>query len=95
MPLNYREGMRRLGVVAGALGAVAGAIGGYLLAIDAHASASKGLLGEPVLVDYAVAALLPACGFLVPWGAIRVLVWIWAGFSEGPSARGQARPARR
>ena len=59
MPLNFREGMRRLGILVGVLGAIAGAIGGYLLAIDAHASAAKGLLGEPVLVDYAVAASLP------------------------------------
>jgi hypothetical protein len=95
MPLNFREGMRRLGIVAGVFGAVAGAIGGYFLAMDAHASATKGLLGEPVQVDYAVAASLPVVGFLVPWAAIRVLVWIWAGFSEQPSARGQANAARR
>ena len=95
MPLNFREGMRRLGIVAGVLGAVAGAIGGSWLAMDAHASAAKGLLGEPVLVDYAVAASLPVVGFLATWGAIRVLVWIWAGFSEQPSARRQGQTASR
>ena len=95
MPLNFREGMRRLGIVAGVLGAVAGAIGGSWLAMDAHASAAKGLLGEPVLVDYAVAASFPVVGFLATWGAIRVLVWIWAGFSEQPSARGQGQTASR
>src|SRR5215471_5365527 len=87
MPLNFKEGMRRLGVVAGVLGAGAGAIGGYLLAMDAHASAAKGLLGEPVLVDYAVAASLPVLGFLLTWGASRVLVWVWAGFA-GESGSG-------
>ena len=84
MPVNFREGMRRLGVVAGVLGAGAGAVGGYWLAMDAHTSAAKGLLGEPVLVDYAVAASLPVLGFLAPLLAVRVLVWIWAGFSEEP-----------
>ena len=87
--------MRRLGIVAGVLGAVAGAISGYLLAIDAQASAGKGLLGEPVLVDYAVAASLPVVGFLAPWGTIRVLIWVWAGFSEQASARGQGQTAGR
>jgi hypothetical protein len=80
--------MRRLAIVAGVLGAVAGAIGGYWLAGDAHVSAAKGLLGEPVQVDYVVAASLPVAGFLVSWGAVRVLAWIWAGFSEPPTARG-------
>jgi len=90
MPLNFREGTRRLSIAAGGLGAIAGAIGGFLLAMDARTSAAKRLLGEPVWVDYAVAAMLPFTGFLVFWGPIRVLVWIWAGFSEQPSARGRA-----
>ena len=74
-------------MVAGVLGAAAGAIGGYSLAMDAHTSAAKRLLGEPVLVGYVVAASLPVVGFLATWGVIRVLVWIWAGFSEGPRTR--------
>ena len=70
--------------MAGVLGSVAGAVGACLLVVDTLTSTPKGLLGEPVWVDYAVASLLPVCGFLVPWGAIRVLDWIWAGFSEEP-----------
>ena len=93
MPINFTEGMRRLGIVVGTLGAVAGAIGGFWLAMDAYTSSVKRLLGEPVWVDYTVAALLPVVGFTVPWGAIRLLVWIWAGFSEQPTARGQSRAA--
>lgn len=89
MPLNFREGTRRLGIVAGGLGAIAGAIGGFFVAIDAHASTANRLLGEPVWVDYTVAAFLPFTGFLVPWGAIRILVWIWAGFAEQSNTRGQ------
>ena len=88
MPFNFREGMRRLGILLGGLGAAAGAIGGFFVAMDARASATKRLLGEPVWVDYTVAGLLPVCGFLLTWEAIRILVWIWAGFSEQPTARG-------
>jgi hypothetical protein len=95
MPSNFREGMRRLGIVVGVFGAVAGAIGGYFLAMDAHASAASGLLGEPVLVDYGVAASLPILGFIVFWGAVRVLVWICVGFLEQPTARGQGQTAGR
>jgi hypothetical protein len=84
MPLNFKEGMRRLGMVAGVLGAAAGAIGGYFLAMDAHTSGAKGLLGEPVLVDYGVAVLLPVVGFVLAWGAFRALVWICAGFLAEP-----------
>ena len=87
--------MRRLGIVLGVLGSIAGAIGGYLLAIDARASAANGLLGEPVLVDYAIAASLPVVGFLISWGTIRVLVWIWAGFTEQPNARRQGQAGGR
>jgi len=68
MPFNFREGIRRLAIAAGGLGAIAGAIGGSLVAIDAHASAAKTLLGEPVWVDYTVAAVLPFTGFLILWG---------------------------
>jgi hypothetical protein len=87
MPLNFREGMRRLGIVLGGFGAVAGAIGSFFVAMDARTSATKRLLGEPVWVDYAVAGLLPVCGFLILWGAIHILVWIWAGFATPPTAR--------
>ena len=86
--------MRRVGIVLGLLGSVAGGIGGYLLAIDARASAGNGLLGEPVLVDYAIAASLPVVGFLISWGTIRVLVWVWVGFSEQTNARGQGQSGR-
>lgn len=85
MPLNFREGMRRLRIVVGVLGSLAGAIGGYLLVVDALAG--RRLLRGSVLVNYVVASSLPVVGFLAPWGAIRVLVWIWAGFSEEPGTR--------
>ena len=76
--------MRRLGIVAGVLGGVTGGVGTYFLVRDTLTSAPKGLLPEPIWVDYAVASLLPVIGFLIPWTAIRVLVWIWSGFSEQP-----------
>jgi hypothetical protein len=93
MPFNFREGMGRIGIVAGVLGTVAGGIGGYFLA--EHARAATGLLGERVLVDYAVASSLPVVGFLVFWGSIHVLIWIWAGFSEQPTPRSQGKAAGR
>jgi hypothetical protein len=94
MPLNFREGMRRLGIVLGFLGSIAGGIGGYLLA--AHASETDtGFAGESVLVDYAIASSLPVIGFLISWGGIHVLVWIWAGFTEQPNAPGQGQAGGR
>ena len=89
MPFNFREGMRRLGILLGGLGAAAGAIGGFFVAIDAHTSATKRLLGEPVWVDYAVAASLPVLGFWAPLEIIRRLIWIGSGFSEQPTVREQ------
>jgi hypothetical protein len=53
------------------------------------------LLRKPIWVDYTVAALLPIVGFSVPWEAIRVLVWIWAGFSEQTTARGRGQVSGR
>jgi len=55
--------------------------------LAAHASATAtGFVGESVPIDYAVASSLPVVGFLVTWGGIHVLVWIWAGFTEHPNA---------
>ena len=93
MPFNFREGMSRIGIVAGVLGCFAGGIGGYFLA--EHARTASGLLGERVLVDYVIASSLPVVGFLVSWGSIHVLVWICTGFSEQPTARGQSKAAGR
>jgi hypothetical protein len=96
MPSNFREGMRRVGIVLGLLGSVAGGIGGYFLAVHARALAAAASLQESALLqDYAVASTLPVIGFLLSWGSIHVLVWIWAGFSEEPPARGQGKATGR
>jgi len=42
MPLNFREGMRRLGIVASVLGGVAAGIRGYFLAADTYALSAYG-----------------------------------------------------
>ena len=34
---------------------------------------------------YALLILVPAFGFLVPWGAVRGIEWVLAGFSRSPS----------
>jgi hypothetical protein len=85
--------MGRIGIVAGVLGTIAGGIGGYFLA--EHARMATGLLGERVLVDYVIASSLPVVGFLVFWGSIHVLIWIWSGFSAQPAERGQGKAADR
>ena len=94
MPLNFREGMRRLAIVLGVLGCIAGGVGGYFLAMHASTTAT-GFVGEPLVADYTIASSLPVIGFLVPWGGIHVIVWIWVGFIERPNARGQGQAAGR
>jgi hypothetical protein len=77
---NTKEGMRRLGIVLGVVGCAGGGFESYFIAVDVYNSAVRG-----AGVDWLSVALLlafPVLGFLVPWGAIRVLVWIWAGFSK-------------
>jgi hypothetical protein len=91
MPLNLREGTKRLGIVVSVLGGVAGAIGGYLLVADAYALTSNRFLQESVLVeDCVVALLLPILGFLVPWEVIHFLVWISSALSGQPTAHGRS-----
>jgi hypothetical protein len=36
----------------------------------------------PTLQSYLIPLLFPIIGFVVPWGAVRVLVWIGSGFSS-------------
>jgi hypothetical protein len=81
--------------VLGLLGSVAGGIGGYFLAVHAR-SAATGLLGESLLVDYAVASSLPVVGFLVPWGAFTCSFGFGRDFQSSPPNGGKARrPADR
>ena len=87
MPLTFRQGMRRLGIVISVLGGVAGAIRGYFLAADTYALSAYGFRQESVLVDYAMAALLPVLGFWLPWEVMRFLDWVLSGLSGQPSAR--------
>ena len=93
MPLNLREGMKRLGIVVSVLGGVAGGIRGYFLAADTYALSANGFRQESVLVDYAVASLLPVLGFWLPWEVMRFLDWISSGWSGQPTGRGH--PAQR
>jgi len=87
MLLNFREGLRRLGIVVSVLGGVGGGIRGYFLAADTYALSSHGFRQESVLVDYAVALLLPVLGFWLPWELSRFLDWILSGLSGQPPAR--------
>lgn len=38
----------------------------------------------PNLWLYLLASTFPLLGFLVPWGLISALIWVWAGFAEAP-----------
>ena len=51
MPLNFREGMRRLGIVVSVLGGVAGGIRRYFLAADTYALSAHRFRQESFLVD--------------------------------------------
>jgi hypothetical protein len=39
---------------------------------------------QPHLWSYFLGIILPVLGFIVPWGAIRTLVWVGYGFTGGP-----------
>jgi hypothetical protein len=36
----------------------------------------------PPLWQYLVGAIVPLFGFIVPWGVVRLLTWVWVGFGE-------------
>jgi len=38
----------------------------------------------PAAWEYLLVALLPVFGFLIPWGAVRAIAWVGAGFVTGP-----------
>lgn len=80
--VNFREGMRRLAIVLGVLGCFIGGLYSYLLGKEVYNSYVTGVLKESLIVDCAILVALPAFGFLIPWAAIRVLAWIWTGFSN-------------
>jgi len=79
--VNFKEGMRRLGIVLGGLGCTAGAIASCLLAQDVQLSWSAGTSKESLLFDGFVLLALPVLGFVIPWSSARVLAWICSGFS--------------
>lgn len=81
--------MSRLGIVVSVVGSIFGGIYGYLLVVDTRALSANGFRQESVLVDYAIASLLPVLGFWAPWEIIHFLVWIGSAFSEQPTVRKQ------
>jgi hypothetical protein len=80
--MNFREGIRRVGILLGVLGGTVAGFFSYFLAVEVHNSYVAGVLRESLLADTASLIALPILGFLIPWGATRVFVWIWAGFSK-------------
>jgi len=78
------EGVRRLGLVLGAIGfAVTGCISGALLLLG----------GGPLpTATSAVLLLLPVLGFFIPWIAVNFLAWIIAGFFIDRRRKGLSGP---
>lgn len=77
-----KEGMRRLGIVLRVLGFLGGAAYSCFLGQEVWKSWSAGVLKESLLADCSLLLTLPIAGFLIPWGATRTAMWIFAGFSK-------------
>lgn len=88
---NFRGGMRRLRIGVSVSAGVAAGIRGYFMAADTYALAANGFHQESVLVNYAVASLLPVLGFWLPWEVLQFLVWISSAFSRQPASRERRR----
>jgi len=91
MRFNFKEGMRRFGIVVSVLGGAAGAIRGYFMAADAFALSAGGFRQESVITNYAIALLLPVIGFWLPWEITRFLDWILSGPSRQPTVHARRR----
>jgi hypothetical protein len=83
--------MRRLRIGVSVSAGVAAGIRGYFMAADTYALAANGFHQESVLVNYAVASLLPVLGFWLPWEVLHFLVWISSAFSRQPAERERPR----
>jgi hypothetical protein len=83
--------MRRLGIVVTVSLTVAAGILGYFIAADTYALAANGFHQESVLVNYAVASLLPVLGFWLPWEVLHFIIWISSAFSKHGAERERPR----
>jgi hypothetical protein len=68
--VNIKEGTRRAALFLGAAGAL---IGGYVSFLFAFAPSAWNYLWIP---------LFPLLGFVVPWGVVRMIGWVIAGFAK-------------
>ena len=75
--MNLREGTRRLALLLGVVGAIFGGYGSMLALIDIHDRAATIAAWE-----YFCVPLCPILGFLIPWGAVRAIGWVGAGFTK-------------
>jgi hypothetical protein len=83
--------MRRLRIGVSVSVGVAAGIRGYFMAADTYALAANGFHQESVLLNYAVASLLPVLGFWLPWEVLHFIAWIASAFSRQPAARKRSR----
>jgi len=73
--VNLREGTRRLALFLGMAGTIVGGYGSMLALIDIHGRTTPSSAWE-----YLCIPLCPILGFLIPWGAVRAIGWVGAGF---------------
>ena len=73
--MNLREGTRRLALFLGMAGTIVGGYGSMLALIDIHGRTTPSSAWE-----YLCIPLCPILGFLIPWGAVRAIGWVGAGF---------------
>ena len=73
--MNLREGPRRLALFLGMAGTIVGGYGSMLALIDIHGRTTPSSAWE-----YLCIPLCPILGFLIPWGAVRAIGWVGAGF---------------
>ena len=77
--MNLREGTRRLALLFGVAGVIVGGYGSMLVLLDIHGRTTPSSAWE-----YLCIPLFPIIGFFVPWGAVRAIGWVGAGFVHPP-----------
>ncbi|HVY92191.1 MAG TPA: hypothetical protein VHA14_05565, partial [Bryobacteraceae bacterium] len=55
---------------------------GLVTSIQVKGGRSVYPAASPMALDYLYAFGCPIIGFMVPWGAVKILVWIGMGFSQ-------------
>jgi len=76
--VDLREGTRRLSILAGGTGFLFCG----LVSLSAFQSEFQGTIHAPSAWSYVLQMIFPLVGFAVPWGMIRAIGWVLAGFFQ-------------